>query len=352
LIALSLSCTALLAMGQQPASEAATNRISLDVTVSSKNDASVGGLTANDFKVLDNKGPQTITSFREVDGPGAMTQVILVMDAVNLPYERLSYERQQIAQFFSADDGHVMQPMTTAVLMDNGMHIQPNFTTDGNTLRSSLDGFTIGLRNITRSAGFYGGVERYQLSLKALHMLVDYVAPKPGRKLILWISPGWPLLSGPEVNLTTAQRDSIFADIVALSAEMRDSHVRLDAVNPIGTAENMSETIYYENFLKGVRSARDAQIGDLGLQVIALQSGGIVLNSSNDIVGMLKHCVEQTKTIYEISFDASPGERPNDFHQIQVQVTRPGLVAHANTGYYAHATYSANDAGSAVAPVK
>lgn len=337
------------ALGQQPA---AAGNISLDVVVSSKSEGAVGGLTAADFKVLDNKVVKPITSFKEVTGAEAQTQVILVVDAANLPYSRLSYERQQVEQLLTANGGHLAQPMTVGVLTDKGLQIHPTPTTNGNELRETLDSFNIGLRNIPNSTGFYGAVERYQLSLKAMHLLVDYEAPRPGRKLILWISPGWPLLSGPEVNLTADQERSLFSDIVALSSEMREGHVRLDAVNPVGTAENMSETMYYENFLKGVRSAREAQIGNLGLQVIAIESGGLVLNSSNDIVGMLQHCIDQTKTFYEISFAASPGDKPNEFHAIQVQVLKPGLTAYTTTGYYAHATFRADDTGPTVTPTR
>ena len=56
-------------------------------------------------------------------------------------------------------------------------------------------------------------------SLRAflLERLADYEATKPGRKLVVWISPGWPLLSDPEVGFTSKEQLGLFNSIVAFS---------------------------------------------------------------------------------------------------------------------------------------
>jgi VWFA-related protein len=347
LLTLLMPTAALLSQDSQPASKMAENQIALDVTVTTKTNQPVEGLAAADFKVLDNKNPQPITSFRALTGAATRTEVVLVVDDVNLPYERLSFARQQIAQFLSAHDGKLAQPTALAVLLNTGIKIQPEFTTDGNALRASLDNYTIGLRSITRSAGFYGAAERFEVSLEALHRLVDREASRPGRKLIVWVSPGWPLLSGPGVELSSGQAQSLFSKIVALSTEMREAHITLDAVNPFGTTEDLSILTYYENFLKGVRDAGHVDIGDMGLQVLAVQSGGVVWNGSNDIVGLLQRCFTQTQSIYELSFAGAPGEHANEYHAIQVQLEKPGLTVHTSAGYYARPTYARTDAAKA-----
>jgi len=340
LLALTLPSAALFSQTSPPVSPTAENLITLKVTVDAKDGKPVEGLSVADFKVLDNKNPEPIVSFRALTGQQAPTEVIVVLDALNLPYGRVSYARQQIEQFLSANDGKLSHPTKLAVLQDNGLRIQPDFTTDGNALRESLDAYGVGPRSIPRSTGFYGAVERYQISLNGLHQIVAHEVKRPGRKLILWVSAGWPLLSGPEVDLSTAQQSGLFGNVVALSTEMRQGQITLDAVNPIGASEDVSQTIYYENFLKGVRDAKRAEIGDLGLQVLAVQSGGLVLNGSNDVAGLLKRAVEQTEAIYELSFAPAPGEHDNEYHQIQVQIAKPGFTAHTSSGYYARPKYS------------
>jgi VWFA-related protein len=318
--------------GQQSASRQMTIHVSVD----SHARIPVEGLTQDDFSITDNKKPQPITGFRAVKN--VQTKVIIVLDAVNLSYVAMSFGREQLAQFFSADEGHLRQPTTLAILQDSGLQIQPAFTTDGNELRSLLDKYTIGLRNLRRSAGIYGADERLQICLRAFEGLVaDNLGKGPTR--IIWISPGWPLLSGPGIILNPSQETSIFNSVIALTTEMRRSDIVIDAVNPLGASEDVARTNYYENFLRAPRKVQDVNLADVALQVLATDSGGLVLNGSNDIAGLLQHAVAQSTQAYELTFNPAPGDRPNEYHDLQVKLRRSGLNVHTITGYYAHPVY-------------
>jgi VWFA-related protein len=167
-----------------------------------------------------------------------------------------------------------------------------------------------------------------------LHQLAAYGAKVPGRKIVLWISPGWPILSGPNIELTQKEQQSIFGTIVSLSTELREARITVDSIDPLGTADTGGlRTVYYQNFVKGIRKPNNAEFGDLALQVIATQTGGMVLNSSNDVAGQMQKAMEDAQAYYELSFDATPGE-PNEYHQLEIKVAKPGLVARTRTGYY------------------
>jgi hypothetical protein len=84
-----------------------------------------------------------------------------------------------------------------------------------------------------------------------------------------------------------------------------------------------------------VRKAREAQFGNLGLQVLAAQSGGRVLNSSNDVAGEIEACVADANSFYVLSFDGLPGDGPNEYHALEVKIDKPGLKARTRSGYYA-----------------
>ena len=58
-------------------------KIYLDVVVTPRSGPPVTGLQQEDFTILDNNVPQTITSFEVVDGRQARGDVVLVIDAVN-----------------------------------------------------------------------------------------------------------------------------------------------------------------------------------------------------------------------------------------------------------------------------
>jgi VWFA-related protein len=174
------------------------------------------------------------------------------------------------------------------------------------------------------------------LSLQAIARLADTEAPKPGRKLVVWVSPGWPLLSNPNVQYTEKNRQQIFGTIVAVSDELRQARITLDAVDPLGTSDAVGfQTTAYKAYLKGVKKQGQAEVANLALQVIASQSGGMVLNSSNDIAGEIAKCVRDASAFYEISFDGLPGDGPNEYHALEVKIDKPGLTARTRAGYYA-----------------
>ncbi len=321
-----------------PVAPAAEKKIVLDVVVgpkSGKSEGSTGGLQQGDFTVLDNKVPRAITLFRPLTGTEAPIEVILLVDAVNTNYENIAFERQQIEKFLKADAGHLALPTALAVLTDTGIKLQPGFSTDGKALSDSLDQYTVPLRSIRRSAGFYGAGERLELSLNALRELSTREATRPGRKIVLWVSPGWPLLSGPGVQLTEKEQRQIFADIVGLSTSLRRSRITLYSVDPLGARESVGRTFYYEEFLKGIVKPSQTELGDLALEVLATQSGGLALNSNNDVTAMLQRCMADAAAYYELSFDAPESAQQNEYHHVEVQVDKPGFVARTREGYYA-----------------
>jgi VWFA-related protein len=309
--------------------------MTINVTVSTRNGEPVEGLTKEDFTLRDNKRPGSITSFRALTG--VVTGVVIVLDAVNLPYSEVSFARQQLGQYFSAN-AHLPQPTALGVLENNGLKMQPGFTTDGTELRSQLDHYSIGLRELPRSTGVYGAEERLQLSLGMFKGLVAQL-PREGMKRIIWISPGWPLLGGPGIQLNQSQRAPIFASIVAFATELRRSHIVVDAVNPGGASQDVGRTNFYQSFLRAPRSPHDVELGQLGVQVIAEQSGGQVLNGSNDVAGLIQRAIAQTKSVYQLAYATAPGEHENQYHELQVKVQRPGVVVHTTAGYYARPVY-------------
>jgi VWFA-related protein len=306
----------------------------LDVVVTAKNGVPVAQLQQKDFTLFDNKAPQAITSFRALSKE-APVEAIFVVDAVNVPAITVSYERQELDKYLNANGGKLAMPTSLAVLTDKGVQAQGGGSLDGKMLAQSLDQIEAGLRSIGRSTGFYGAEERLDISQSALNLLIDQRAKRPGRKLLIWISPGWPLLSGIGVDLTTKQQEAVFARVVNLSTRLRVAGITLYVVDPLGENEGMLRRVYYRNFTKGIVKPSQTDEGDLALQVLATQSGGLVLNSSNDLAGLMKQAVDDASAFYEIRFAPSPGEHAREYHSIDVRVDQPGLTARTRQGYYA-----------------
>jgi VWFA-related protein len=309
-----------------------THTITLDVIVRNASDKTVTGLTKNDFTVLDNKVRQPVASFEAVTSKPSASMLI-VIDSVNAPATAVSYQRNQIVAFLRANDGHLAQPTSIGILSDTAVRMSGHPTTNGNALADTLEHVEIGLRDIHRDSGFYGAEERMDISMRALGEIVAAENELPGRKLVVWVSPGWPLISGAEVNLTQKQQMRIFDQVVDYSSQLREKNIVLYDVNTWGADEAVGRALYYENFVKGVRKPYQTELGDLGLQVLALQSGGLVLNS-NDAKSMLQQCAADAGAYYEISLEAPTAEGNVAYHALDITLDRPGMKARTRAGYY------------------
>jgi VWFA-related protein len=315
--------------------------IILDVQVTDRSGRPVTGLKQQDFTVLDGRDPEKILSFEDVSGGTASSsassaEIVLVVDAVNTSFQTITYSRDQIRQFLLRNNGQLAHPVSLVVFSDAGTKVENGSSRDGQALAALYDQYQTGLRSITRAQGFYGATERYEMSLKALTLLATYEAKQPGRKLMLWFSPGWPLLSGPNIQLTGDDERRIFNSIVETSTLLRRAQVTVYAIDPLGLADAGGTRIsYYKEFLKGVSSPRRAVPADLGLEVLAVQTGGRVLNATNDITDAIRSCAADADAFYVLSFSARPADQANEYHSLAVTVDKPGMTVRTRTGYYA-----------------
>lgn len=308
--------------------------INLDVVVTRRDGKPVSGLQAKDFTLLDNKAPLPITSFQAYEGDQAPVEVMLLIDSVNTDFNVLAQMRIEIDRFLLANGGQLARPLAVAVLdEDGGIKMQRNYTRDGKALAKSLDAYGIGLRDVGRAAGIEGAGERFDDSMKALRLLAAYASGQPGRKVILWVSPGWHMLSGPEIELSSQQEEAIFNEITWFSMAFRDTQTTIYAINPLGVDESVGQAFYYEEFLDGVKKPADVNFGNLALQVLAIQSGGLAVSSS-DVSGLLRQAVEDTQAYYRISFEPPPTQRRDVYHKLEIKVDQSGVAARTNTGYY------------------
>ncbi len=316
--------------------DSANRQVTLDVAVADGSGQPLRGLQPQDFTLYDNKQPQKIVAFRAVGSATAEPPVaiVLVVDEVNTSYQDVVIERQQIEKFLRQSGSQLPQPVSIVFFTDAGA-LGSAPSRDPKTLIADLNKTKTPLRNVNRSQGFYGAVDRLQLSVRTLGQLADYEAKQPGRKLVVWIGPGWPIFSGPDVPVTGKGQQQLFNSVIALSDSLRRARITLYNVNPTGSAFAAGSRDYYKAFLKGASAAKQVQFGNLALQVLAYQSGGLVLNSTNDIAGEIAACISDANSFYVLSFDAAAGDGPNEYHALDIKVDKPGLVARTRTGYYA-----------------
>ena len=252
---------------------------------------------------------------------------------MNNSFQSVATERDQITKYLGRNGGHLPIPISIALFSDSGVKIdQP--TQDGSVLIAELEKMPIPIHTINSAMGGNGTVERYQLSLATLSHMLTYTGQKPGRKLLLWLGPGWPTLSGVHYGTTDGDKHRNWDSIVTFSKDLRQSRTTLYSVDSLSSESSLAHSVYYQNFLKPVTSAKDTESGNLGLPVLALQSGGKVLNGSNDLASEIASCVADAGVYYRIGVQVSPSETVNDYHSLEVKLARAGLTARTSAGYY------------------
>jgi len=228
-----LAAGSALAQSAAPAAPA-NGQIVLDVVVSPKSGAAEGGLQQQDFKVLDNGKPQAITSFQALKGRNASVEVVVVLDSVNTEIQTVEYARSELEKFLRAEGGRLAFPLSIAVVTDTDVQVLGDFSTDGNALAAQLNQDSPGLRAIRRSAGLQGAAERWELSLNALQKLAAAEAARRGRKIVIWLSPGWPLLARASAEFDSKQQQQVFTELVDISNDLAQARVTLYMIDPRG----------------------------------------------------------------------------------------------------------------------
>jgi VWFA-related protein len=206
----------------------------------------------------------------------------------------------------------------------------------------------------TRTAG------RVSYTLDALTALARSVSSYPGRKNLVWLSGSFPVQLKPTVNdklrpnvgstapttgmeadpnfgpavraattaLATARLAVYPIDVrgiqisgVDLTVSASESHSFAGTDNPTAFTQNLNSqsASRYEE-----RSA---------MKQMAEQTGGEVL-AGNDVKGAIGKAIDDGSTYYAMAYTPARDQGSQDFHKIEVKVSRPGLKLAYRPGYF------------------
>jgi VWFA-related protein len=308
-------------------------RIKLDIMVTDAAGKPAFGLDPWDFKLLDDNQPRKILSFRSFHGvaarPNPPVEVILLLDTVNTELDQVAIAREQIKKFLRQNGGRLARPVSIMVLNGTGLRIQARPSTDGNAQAEALDHVKVSVHTITSAMGDDGAVERFQLSVRTLALIAENERKKPGRKVLLWIGSGWPLLSREDLVYSARNHVLNLDSIVSLSTSLREARIALYSLGG-------GQEFFYQPFLKGVTAETQADPPNLALPVLAVESGGrsVAVGNAAEMAAQLDRCIAEASAFYTLSFEPPHAKHADEYHELKVQVARPGLEVRTNTGYY------------------
>jgi VWFA-related protein len=312
---------------------------SIDLVVADSAGNPVLDLPPWDFTLLDNGQPakiRTVHKSREASVP--VPKLIFVLDAINLSPQQLTQTESAIVHFLRRNKGRLDSPCFVYRLTRDGLFSSSKPTRDGNLLAKEVEQHK-SPRTVWRSVRNDGpnllhawvgnSSQPNPLSLRALGSIAIDQREIAGRKVVVWISPGWPVNGG----------DIGFDEATELSTRLREASITLDNVN---VWPNPDQSFNYHDYLEAPRSQKDMQPAKLALQVIATHTGGLVLDSSGDLDRDIERCVEEVRGFYTLTFNPPHTYQMDEFHDLRVQVNPPTLTVRAPTGYYNEPVYFDN----------
>ncbi len=318
--------------------------IKLDVLVTDATGNPVSGLHQSDLSLLENGRPHKLISFQAFDGHQSPVEppvkIILLIDSLEMPERLVHIERLAVINYLRKLGNPLRQPVSVFELVETGLWTVTS-SDDGNSLAHEIEHnqFTLVRHNVGWQSGPVPLQSKNSPQLSALKALAEIATEerkRPGRKLLLWVGPGSGMGSGVDTEDAPGS-PAPFDTVWWFSGLLREARLVLSS---FAVAETDPHPMLYKNYLDAAPSPQKASFMNLSRKVLAVQSGGRVLENSNDLPQQIESCARDAGPFYRISFDPFSADHPNEYHQLKVEVNRSGLLAHTNTGYYDQPYYS------------
>jgi len=351
-----------------------TRLVLVDVVVTDKDGRPVTGLTRDDFVLLEEGQPQTISAFSH-ESPGVRADaqpeppplpahvytnrpeyrtppgplVILLLDSLNTPWHDLAYMRQQMLKYIRTQ---VKPDQRVAVMvLGNNLMVLQDFTTDSRLLLAALERFSgerpAGLNNEptqiapqalaeapagaveritanlerfhTEQAGATTD-ERVRVTLASLRAIGRAVAGYPGRKNLIWVSGAFPFTLVPERSGNFEAFRSYASEVRRTAGELTDAQV---AVYPVDARGLVGP------WFSGIGGSHAT------MNQLAQDTGGKAYYNRNDIEVAVSLAAADGTSYYFLAYHPENNNWDGKFRRIEVRVNRKELRIRHRRGYYA-----------------
>jgi VWFA-related protein len=336
-----------------------TRLIDLNVIAMDSHGQPVTDLSQDDFKITDAGKPQQIVFFRHYDsklisappaspnefsnrrGGNIARATVIFFDLLNEAFATRGTAASQLVKYLQSMEkpDYLFLYLLTVDGRLYAVHGVPDASTpDASSqepwtrqIKPLLDD---ALREVTRVRPVDVDVAvRVQLTFRELEELGVELSRIPGRKNIVWITDGVPVVLGP-VRSDTGDFVDFTPLIRALSDAMDRSGISLYPVRQVmlGSPDAVPD---YPDASEGRGATPRSGIGSLDtVDQFAGLTGGRP-DAGKDIGAAIQQAMNDVRTSYQIGYDPPAKNWDGKFHKLRVTCTRKGVRIQAKTGYYA-----------------
>jgi VWFA-related protein len=383
-----------------PAIKVTTRLVQVNVVVHDKKGEPVGDLTKDDFILLDKGQEQKIQFFSKESSetvptntpplpPGVVSNrytnftsggqshlaplptalTVILLDGLNTAFTDQHYAKEALIKFLNQ-----IQPGDRVAIytLTNGLRVLHDFTADTESLlavlakhrnqessalsASSYDDANTGDDNLDafldRSndaiANFYQA-RRVETTLSALEAIARHLAGMPGRKNLIWLSGGFPVIVGQNVDGSLSNDFQTFSDQIQRAMRtINDVGLAIYPVDarglmgPFATMPSMSPSSRGGNPNRRGPQPVDQRAQNQMLQTqgtmreIADGTGGRAFINTNDLTGAIRRAMSDARVTYVLAYTPSHDQWDGKFREIKIKLKRPSLEARYRKGYYAY----------------
>ena len=365
-LALALVGLAALAAQQPPPRQAPTfrvevNYVEIDATVTDAQGNFVRGLTKEDFELVEEGKPQTISAVSLVDLPvaradpplfrGAVVEpdvtsnigefdgrvILIILDDLQTDFRRTHHVRRAAAQFVRRFVG--VNDLVAVVTTGGRVTAMQDFTSSQSRLIAAIEKFS-GQKLARRDpSGQPGKLLNAENSLRALAATAEALGSVRGRrKAVVWFGEGVDFNIEDPMSVYGQQvRDDMRAAIAAATR----SGVSFYGVDPRGVGAGLDEAI--DMTLDADFQAESGMSAVLNetrrsqdfLRTLSSETGGFAVINQNDLNGAFARIIQANSSYYLLGYYPTNDERDGKFRDVTVRVKRPGLEVKSRRGYTA-----------------
>ncbi|HEX4321721.1 MAG TPA: hypothetical protein VHZ52_12495 [Acidobacteriaceae bacterium] len=319
-----------------PTSDEREGLIHLDVAARDQTGSPFGDLSAKDLTLQQDGTATKVLSFHRSnsnDEDERLNEVCLVLDEVDLSPMQFAFVKNEAINFLRRNDGVLAQPVSILWVKTDGVYGSAFPSTDGNDLAQD-----IATNHVSPTAlKFYMDPQpnvtpRDARSIEVLRTV--YAAAvnwrdKPGRKALLWLGYGWSALGKLDA------KGDPFPVLVELATRIREARMVIYEITPWQDPET---PVDYQPYLPEVRSQSDPRLASpvpfFALPVLAIRSGGLVLDNSKNMEGDINRCIVDASEFYTVSFDPPHAAEPDEYHDLAVLMGATQSKVRTSYGYY------------------
>jgi VWFA-related protein len=311
---------------------------------------------------------------------GTNTLNVILLDALNTNTLNQTLARQKILEFLAKMPTD--QPIAVYT-MGAKLRMLQDFTTDPAILQRAIKDIALESNALNHKqaaldedlpAGYFDSIQEPQLKedllrfeaekvsvqtdlrvaycTDSLQALARRLAGFPGRKNLIWISEGFPLVVNPETQLGTSAFSATrnYSEAVAKTVNaLLDAQVAIYPVDARGLSagglseanSNGSDQLGRQNTsgvnrVLALREQAEVQVTPQQIMNdLAGRTGGKALYNRNDLDTAIESSITDGSTYYLVGYYPDDKNWNGRFRKIQVKLNRPGAKLRYRLGYYA-----------------